>query len=380
MRAKLDRKQFLGLVKAAASVARAGDDRPVLRNILIEVTETEIVVSATDMTLSLRLSARVGESVEAMAPGRVLVPAQNLQRVISSIYADEILLVQDGNNCMIEAGGNKFSLVTEDPRDFPQLNRFDPTAPSVEIASDKFVGLMNRVVYAAHDERSYFNMHGLLLKVAKGRLTLVATNGQRLAVASSDIAQLANLGEDDGLFVAEQVIPADSAAVLTSLTDPSNDESVHIQWFDKSLRVRAKYGEAIIAALHGGFVPYEMGIPDNNKSLRMRKTELQRLLKQIVAIKSAGIPFMMLTLRDNSMTMQTNVRDAGSTVITETVDWTHDALSVYLNPTFIAETAKNMSSEEVVFKFGGPMDQPVLVEDSASDLESMCVFSVVREP
>lgn len=381
MRVTVDRKEFLGLIKSATSVARAGDERPVLRNLLLEAHDGELSISVTDMIVSMRLSLCGDvDSIEIHSTGRILVPAQNLQRVVSAIPAEKLTLSLDGNQCLINSGESQFSLLTEDPRDFPDLHRFSEDAPWVEIPADRFTGLVNRVALCAHDERSYFNMHGLLLKVGDNRLTLVATNGQRLAVASHDVGTVHNIEDDSDLFVAEQVVPADAAALLTNLTGAGSDESVHVQWFDKSLRVRGKYGEAVIVALQGGFVPYEMGIPKNDKELRLCRAELRTLLKQITALKSAGDPFMLVTLRDNSMTLKASVRDVGSSVISRTVDWPHPEISVYLNPAFIEASAKTYSSKDVVLKFGGQMDQPMLLEDTDGALESMCVYSVVREP
>lgn len=380
MRARLDRKQFVRLIKTAATVARAGDERPVLRNILLETNSSEVALSATDMQASVRLRLPTSPDVEVYSEGRVLVPAQNLQRVVDAIPNSEVTIYRDGNECIVEAGEARFRLVTEDPRDFPKLHRFAEHQPTVEVPADQFVGILKRVVFCAHDERSYFNMHGLLLKVADNRITAVATNGQRLGIGSTDIRSLVNISDEGDLFAVEQVIPADSADILARLVDPTGDEQIAIQWFERSLRARGKYGEASLVALQGGFVPYEMGIPNNQHTLRIDRTEMLLLLKQISALKPAGDPFMLVTLGDNKLTIEADVRDVGSSKIQQDVKWEHDRLSVFLNPSFLNESMRVMNSDYVLFEFGGPMDQPVLREDSSGPLHSSCIYSVVREP
>ena len=380
MRARLDRKQFVKLVKTAATVARAGDERPVLRNILLEANSFEVSLSATDMQASVRLRLPTSPDVEVISEGRLLVPAQNLQRVVDAIPNSEVVIYKDGNECVVEAGESRFRLVTEDPRDFPKLHRFVEHQPTVEVPADQFIGVLKRVVFCAHDERSYFNMHGLLLKVKDNRLTAVATNGQRLGIGSTDILRIANTSDDADLFSVEQVVPADGADILIRLVDPVDDQRIELQWFERSFRARGKYGEVSLVALQGGFVPYEMGVPNNQRSLKMDRTEMLLLLKQISALKPAGDPFMLVTLEDGKLTIEADVRDVGSSKIRQDTKWEHEKLSVYLNPSFLNESMRVMNSDYVLFEFGGPMDQPVLREDSSGPLHSLCIYSVVREP
>jgi len=373
MQVTLSRKPLLSLVKSAAAVAKPSDSRPILRNLLLTADENGLEFSSTDMSISLWLKLPVGDDLTVHKSGKALIPAQNFQRVVSSMTATKINLTNTGSEFVLVGGGSRFSLVMEDYRDFPKVSRFSDRKSYLTIPAAKVEGLLKRIAFCAHDERSFFNMHGVLIEAADDEFRVVATNGQRLGVGIMKIESAEEVAED-------LVVPASNASMLAKVMAGDDDETVDVQWMARALNVRGTLGEASLVALKGSFPPYQTGIPKNTKILTLDRGEFIKTLKEANALKSPSTSFVELSLSPAGMTLITSVRDVGASRIEREVEWAHDPISVYLNPDFLLQSAKAMKGLDISLELEGPMVQTVLREKSDDGLESFCVYSVVRDP
>ena len=369
----LARQTLCPLIRATATISRPTDNRPILRNVLLTATEDFLAVSSTNMAVSLWLKIPVGDDLKVYKTGRAVVPSLDLMRVLETSASDRLEIEDKFNRCHIKGEGSKFALVTEDARDFPNITRFAPKAPFVTMPAGTFTSMLDRSVYCAHDERSFFLMHGLLVKASDGQLHLVATNGQRLAVCVEYYASCSTDKIED-----EIVIPSKEGITLKKVCGNAND-NIDIQWTARSLNIRGPIGEICILAINGSFPDYKRGIPNNSKKIVFDREKLMRLLSQTQVFKSATTTLAKAVITTKKLSLVTLSPDIGEARLDYEIEWEHDPLTLVVNPEFMLAAAKSMKSEHIDFEVEGEMVQTLMREQRDDTMESFCVFAVARQ-
>lgn len=379
MHIEVSRKPLLARVKMTTTIAREGDNRPILRNALIEVTDKlEISVSNGDVNLWQTVK---GDDVNITRQGRAVVSALNLRNILESTKTSKVELFTKENMLYLVAGGAHFKMVTEPANEFPKLYRFFPDSPFVTLKARKLIGLISRVSFCAHNEQSHYNMHGVLVRIRDKKVTMVATNGQRLGVASADF-------EGDQSTNEEVIVPArdiknidkliSSRKKLKDEQDPL-EAPLDLQLMRGTLSVRGDTGEVTLRTVKGKYPPFEIGVPKNSNVISLDRESLLAALKQATAFQSSAATFMTLQLENGKLTIRSRVRDAGSTLVEQEVDWQHEPISIILNPDFLLETTSKIDGDNVRLEVEKVTNPTLLREDEESDIESFCVFSVVRQ-
>src|SRR5687767_15211401 len=165
-----------GLAAVAASIP-AKTTLPVLANILLETTDKGIKLSGTD--LDIAVSTEVAADVEAQ--GAVTIPAKKLTEIARELPPAPVKIGAVGEQRVtLECGRSKFKLLGL-PRDefptFPSV-KFDE---SWRIRSGDLQKLISHTSFAVSTEESRPILNGVLWELRPETMSMVATNGHRLA-------------------------------------------------------------------------------------------------------------------------------------------------------------------------------------------------------
>ena len=165
------------LAAVAPAVAARGP-KPVLANVLFK----DGTVTATDLELR----------IEAPLPGAdvtMLLPHERLTAIVNAAGAvDEIEITADGTKATIRAGNGEWVLPTEDPLEFP--GRADAEAKAIaRLPADQWRTMASTVRFATDTESSRYALGAVLVEFKAGTLSLVATDGRRLAIAECEVDQ-----------------------------------------------------------------------------------------------------------------------------------------------------------------------------------------------
>lgn len=199
-------KRALGEVAAAVPSRHA---KPVLSNVLL----SNGGCTATD--LELQVSAAL-----PWAGDKVLLPYARLRAIVSECRADEVSITVDGTVAEIKAGSGTWRLPVEDAAEFPT---WQPDATTfIRIPCDQFVRAVRSVVYATDDESSRYALGAVLLEVKDNTLTLVATDGRRLACVELEPA------EEQAVDDRTVLVPSHALATMASIAAGHPDSAVQL--------------------------------------------------------------------------------------------------------------------------------------------------------
>ncbi|MDO5653585.1 MAG: DNA polymerase III subunit beta, partial [Brachymonas sp.] len=251
---KAPQAQVLGALQSVAGVVERRQTLPILANILLHKQGDAIRLTASDLEIQIRTSESLGGEAGDF---QTTVGARKLIDILRSMPADQTvsLDVKDGK-AVLKGGKSKFTLQTLPAEDFPLVQEAANFGPAFSVPQKTLKTLLAQVSFAmaVHDIRYYLN--GILF-VAEGKtLSLVATDGHRLAFASAEL--------DTEVPKQEVILPRKTVLELQRLLGDS-DEPLELQFASNQARFRFGKMEFVTKLVEGMFPDYYRVIPKDNK-------------------------------------------------------------------------------------------------------------------
>src|SRR5579864_6290077 len=173
------------LARAVNTVSRLATTRatlPILQNIYLETTKSHLLLKATDLeqTLEVIVPGEVGET------GSLTVPARVLQEYLQNTTDKDITLIKNDLTLELRSANHQARIKGISAEDYPSLpkttNQNELTLPSKTL--DQAIG---RTLFAAASDETRPILTGLLFRFINRELTIVGTDGYRLAYTKTKL-------------------------------------------------------------------------------------------------------------------------------------------------------------------------------------------------
>ncbi|MEK6674147.1 MAG: DNA polymerase III subunit beta [Planctomycetota bacterium] len=351
MNAQFDRQVLAEALGIAATVAAARTPKPILQCLKIETAKDIAFISATDLELSIRHAIK---HVEVRKPGEVVVRAETLTQIVKECHDETLALETVKNNLHIRGKGSHFQIVTHDPQEFPPVAQMEGSADfTIEL------GVLRRMIewtnYASARESSRYAINGVLWELAGEHLTLVATDGRRLAYARGTVTAQASGN------VPTTIVPSRAMKLLLQLV-ANSDEQVGVKMTPNQFLINA--GPALIsgAVVDGHFPDYRKVMPEKSTKLATIKTgEFQGALRQAALLTSEESRAVRLTFGDGSLLLSSRAPEQGESSITLPVKYEGEPIDIGFNPVFLMDVLRVASTDEINFGLTEP-NRPGLLQ------------------
>src|SRR5882672_9300557 len=170
---KFDLLQELTLIQG---VVERKTTIPILANVLVHAEGGELRIAATDLEIGLK-SVCVSKTT---VPGTITLPAKRLYEIVRALPDKEIKFKRgEANWVTVTCGSSRFRIAGLPQEDFPALP--EPKSVVAKIPAEVLSKLMTRTIFAISSEDSKYTLSGALLLIKPGSITMVATDGHRLA-------------------------------------------------------------------------------------------------------------------------------------------------------------------------------------------------------
>ena len=177
MEITVSKSELLRELTATQGVVERKTTIPILSNYLFEASEGKLSITATDLDLSLRTSC----NAKVKKDGSCTIPARKLHDYVKLLPdADITIKLLDNHWVSIRCGRSNTKMVGMAKSNFPSLPAF-PTAGVVQIPGKVLRGLIARTGFAISSEESRYTLNGALMLLKPESITMVATDGHRLA-------------------------------------------------------------------------------------------------------------------------------------------------------------------------------------------------------
>jgi DNA polymerase III subunit beta len=246
---------------------------PILSNVLLEAAGDRVTLTATDLELGIRCSCPARIKKE----GAGTVPARKLLDFVRLLPEGDVnMKFLENHWASITAGRSRTRIAGMSRESFPEL----PEMPEriAEIPIKTLASMISRTAFAISMEESRFTLNGALLLMRPEGLTMVATDGHRLAFVQAASEQSGTVEQQ---FRA--LVPKKAMAELTKLADEAGPEGKAIFAGDDN-HLFFQVGERLLITrkLTGNFPDYERVLPkDHSLSAKLQKDEIRSAIERV---------------------------------------------------------------------------------------------------
>jgi DNA polymerase III subunit beta len=248
---------------------------PILGNILCEASGNHITLTATDLELSIRTSCEAKVKKE----GAGTIPAKKLLELVRLLPEGEIRFkLLENHWVQILADRKTYKMVGMAKDNFPAIPAFPH--PIAKIPAKILSSLIARTAFAISNEESRYTLNGALLLLKPENVTMVATDGHRLAVAEIE-------HKFEGLTrEVRPLVPKKALAEVQRLAiEAGEDAEIEFALDESHLFFRAGERLLISRMLTGQFPNYEAVLPrDNNRKVVIERGELNDAVKRVAQL------------------------------------------------------------------------------------------------
>ena len=349
MKFTVNREKFQKALQRVGSIIGSRSMLPLLSNVLIQAEDGKLKLCTTD--LELRLTTEVESDVAES--GITTLPARKLTQLTGSFAAAEMVFdIDSADHAKISCGTAKFTLHGLPAADFPAASEFD-TVRSAKFKQSVFKRMIGSISYAVSADDSRKVLTGILVSMKDDKMTLVATDGKRMAMQEC---------MPEGAFEAEgdAIVPLKAMAELRRLLE--GDEELTISFGEKLCCFSAADFTLTTKLIEGSFPNYRAVVPAQFKQeIELPVSVLLSKIETVALMLSVATGFIILRFENNQLQLQGSSAELGEGTDLIEVAYEGEAFEVSFNPVFLSDPLRNTDAEMVKIKLNDPL-APVALE------------------
>jgi DNA polymerase-3 subunit beta len=338
--------ELLQELSATQGVVERKTTIPILSNYLFEASADRLSLTATDLDLSLRTSCNAKVKKE----GSCTIPARKLHDYVKLLPDSDITIrLLENHWVSIRCGRSNTKMVGMARSNFPSLPVF-PSAGVVNIPAQVLRGMIARTSFAIANEESRYTLNGALMVLKPESITMVATDGHRLAHVERTGEKFEGVSGE-----MKTLIPKKAMDELRSLTDSTEVETVEFAKDESTLFFRIGPRLLTSRQLTGQFPNYEAVLPkDNNKSVSIHGDELGGAISRVAQFADERSRAVRVKLEKGELKLSASSTETGESEDSIEVDYNGDPLIVGFNAQYIMEFLKASGAGDVRLELKDP--------------------------
>ena len=334
---KAAQEKFLAALQAVSGIVERRHTLPILANVLIRKTGASIELTTSDLEIQVRTVAELGGDSTNFA---TTVGARKLIDILRSMPSDQTVTLSATQSKLTLAGGkSRFTLQTMPADDFPLVQESADYGPVFSVPQKALRGLVAQVHFAmaVHDIRYYLN--GILF-VAEGKsLTLVATDGHRLALAQATL--------ETDIPKQEVILPRKTVLELQRLLK-DDDTTIEMRFAPNQAKFSFGGMEFVTKLVEGKFPDYNRVIPKNHKNkVTLGRAPLLSSLQRAAILTSEKFKGVRVNIEPGTLRIASSNAEQEEAMEELEIDYGGDAIEIGFNVTYLIDALTNMGQEMV---------------------------------
>jgi DNA polymerase-3 subunit beta len=356
----VSRQELLRELTATQSVVERKTTIPILSNFLIEAADDKLTITGTDLDQSMKTSC----PAKVKKPGSCTIPARKLYDYIKLLGDGDISIkLMENHWVQIRAGRSNTKMVGMARANFPQVPEFPETSVT-KIPTASLKNLIAKTIFAISNEESRYTLNGALLVLKAESLTMVATDGHRLAHIEKSGESLSNISGEK-----KTLIPRKALAELQSLLGSSSEEYLDFADDEQTLFFRIGHRTLTSRKLTGQFPNFEAVMPrDNNKFVVVRSEDLNGSIQRVAQFADERSGAIKIRVEQNELKISSSSTDSGESEDVIETPYSFDAIIVGFNSAYLLDFLKATgNSGEVRLEFKDAQSAGQMRPEDGSD-------------
>lgn len=363
MKVTISRAALLKPLQIISGVVERRQTLPILSNVLITVTENQLMFTATDTEIELVGSVGLEQPAE---PGVITVAARKLLDICRALPEDAVVqLTLENDNVVLRSGKSRFLLTTLPSADFPSVEEA-PFTTDFNINQANFKKLLGKVYFAMgqQDVRHYLN--GALFDINHNVIKCVATDGHRLAFSS-----IKDISIGDAQF--RVILPRKSVLELMRLLDSGSENDVKVSIGDNHFRVVTPDFVFTSKLINAQYPDYDKLIPRNIPNTAVASREaLKHALTRASILSNEKFRGIRLQIDKDLLRIVANNPEQEEAEELIQLEYQGNGLEMGFNAAYLLDVVSTIASENIRWSFSDS-NGGVLMESSDDDDSSLYV-------
>lgn len=353
MKIKIQRSALLDALKKVQNTATGKGTLPVLQNVKMDAQDGKVTMTTSDLDLTIRTDAMC----DVEEPGSTTLPVKLLSAAVSKLAEGQVSIsVDEKDRAEVKAGNAKFKIAGIAANQFPTLPTVADDAASVVLPTKDLKDMLSKVQYAASQDETRRTLQGANVTFENGKVTVVATDGRRLAVIEKTVDSVKSYNDS---------VTIPRKTVQTLVRELGTEGDVTLVKGGTQFVIRLDGMEIYTKLLEDAYPNYRQVIPKTTANkLTIGRTELLEALDRVSVLsettdsKSVKMHFGKGQIKVSAVTA--DVGDAEDSIA---IKYDGEEVDVMFNPAYIMDALKAITDDEVVYEMNDG-HSPAVIKDS----------------
>jgi DNA polymerase-3 subunit beta len=353
MNLTIAKDQIIAGLQAVQNVVTGRTTLPILSNVLMRASEGKVEFTATDLDVTVACSVEAKVS----KPGATTVPVKKLFGIVRELNGGEIEIDTDEKNVTsIRSGSSYFKIHGLAAEEFPPLPKFKDDK-KVALSQESVRAMLKKTSFAVSTDESRYVLNGIFMSLKDGKMTLVATDGRRLALVDEEV-------EISEKSAGEFIVPAKAISELNRLLQDKGEVEIKFGENQSSFSLKDDKGFSVLLItklIEGNYPNYRQVIPgEARERIPVNREELLQALRRAEIMTSEKANSVKLSFGKNQLSITANSPEVGEARETLAVNYKGKEMAIAFNPRYLIDPLAALGVDEVFIELIDELSPGVL--------------------
>jgi DNA polymerase III subunit beta len=342
---------------------------PILANVLMDAKGDQVSFLATDLEVGLRSKC----ACTVTKAGALTLPAKKFFEIVKSLPETDIRIAEDKGGVKIAADRFDSRLQTLPREDFPTLPESGGT-PTATLDRTAVKEMVAKTQFAITGEDTRYFLNGALFVLKNDGMSLVATDGHRLALVSV-------MRNGSGKAAAEEnkaILPKKTLGELGRLLSEGEGD-IGYERGENHLFFQVGDRMLISRMIDGQFPAYERVIPKgNDKHIEFERDRLTNAVKRVALLSNERSRAVKIQIDKGKVDVTSSSPDLGEAKETLPVDYSGTSMQICFNAQYVLDFLAAVSTDVVSLELKDEVSQAVMKPVGADGYDYTYVIMPMR--
>ncbi len=341
----------------------------ILSNVLLDVGNSKLTITATDLDL---IFIHQINNIEVLEEGKTTTTSSIMYDIVRKFSSGKKInfTLNDTNKLQLESEKSIFNLNCISSSEFP-LTDENFNENEFSLNSKQLLKLLNKCKFSISNDETRHYLSGIYFHKTeveeKNYLTAVATDSHRMSISKIRL--------DQGIKFDPIILPKKTIFQLCSLLD-NYDGDVKVS--NAGSKIKFEFNNSILVSklIDGKFPNYIQVIPKNNQ--KKLELDLKLFLGSVDRVASVSLDKkdgVKFSLKKDTLKLSVNNTNSGDGNETMNIKFDHD-LEISFNSRYLIDVASQLDGQKIEIFFNDT-GSPALIKDP-SDFDSIYVVMPMK--
>lgn len=335
MKFNVSKDKLLDGLQTVQNIVSTRTTLPILSNVLIRAEDGMLRFTTND--LDVGMSCSIEAKVEK--GGGTTLPARRLASIVKELPAADVEVEVDGKNtASIRCGQSFFKMMGLAEEEFPALPKL-ADAKVFTLRQKDLKDALRKTAFAISTDETRYVLNGILFSFKEGKLTMVATDGRRLALV--DLELEFPRGQE-----VDVIVPSKCVTELQRLLGDEGEMKMNVGENQVGFDVNGKV--LVSKLIEGNYPNYKQVIPAEAKErVTIERELLLTAVRRVSLLSSDKSNSVKLIFTKNNLEITANTPEVGEAHESLAVNFKGKEMSIAFNPGFLQDPLRNLTDDEV---------------------------------